>query len=124
LVGFSDHINLLIMFEVVLATSYANTKTGCKIPEEGACPFYLKWGHVSVRAVNHNGLSNSSQISQLRAKYLPAITAWTSFNPHLYSTSHCQHALQKWYLNTIDGFHSIFHHRNWRAKVSCDVDIN
>ena len=23
-----------------------------------------------------------------------------------------------------DGFHSIFHHRNWRAKVSCDVDIN
>ena len=21
-------------------------------------------------------------------------------------------------------FHSIFHHRNWRAKVSCDVDIN
>jgi len=24
----------------------------------------------------------------------------------------------------IDGFHSIFHHRNWRAKVSCDVDIN
>jgi len=24
----------------------------------------------------------------------------------------------------IDGFHSIFHHRNWRAKVSCDADIN
>jgi len=24
----------------------------------------------------------------------------------------------------IDGFHSIFHHRNWRAKVTCDVDIN
>ena len=24
----------------------------------------------------------------------------------------------------IDGFHSIFHHGNWRAKVSCDVDIN
>jgi len=24
----------------------------------------------------------------------------------------------------IDGFHSIFHHRNWRAKVSCNVDIN
>ena len=24
----------------------------------------------------------------------------------------------------IDEFHSIFHHRNWRAKVSCDVDIN
>jgi len=24
----------------------------------------------------------------------------------------------------IDGFHSVFHHRNWRAKVSCDVDIN
>jgi len=23
----------------------------------------------------------------------------------------------------IDGFHSIFHHRNRRAKVSCDVDI-
>ena len=24
----------------------------------------------------------------------------------------------------IDGFHSIFYHRNWRANVSCDVDIN
>ena len=24
----------------------------------------------------------------------------------------------------IYGFHSIFHHRNWRAKVSCDVDIS
>jgi len=24
----------------------------------------------------------------------------------------------------IDGFHSILHHRNWRAKASCDVDIN
>ena len=24
----------------------------------------------------------------------------------------------------IDGFHSTFHHRNWRAKGSCDVDIN
>ena len=24
----------------------------------------------------------------------------------------------------IDGSHSIFHHRNWRAEVSCDVDIN
>jgi len=24
----------------------------------------------------------------------------------------------------MDEFHSIFHHRNWRAKVSCDVDIN
>jgi len=24
----------------------------------------------------------------------------------------------------IDRFHSIFHHRNWRAKASCDVDIN
>jgi len=24
----------------------------------------------------------------------------------------------------LDGFQSIFHHRNWRAKVSCDVDVN
>jgi len=24
----------------------------------------------------------------------------------------------------IDNFNSIFHHRNWRAKVSCDVDID
>ena len=24
----------------------------------------------------------------------------------------------------IDGFHSIFHHRNWRAKGSCDVDFD
>ena len=24
----------------------------------------------------------------------------------------------------IDRFHSIFHHGNWRATVSCDVDIN
>jgi len=33
-----------------------------------------------------------------------------------------------WYLCVrtvaIDGFHSICHHRNWMAKVSCDVDIN
>ena len=28
------------------------------------------------------------------------------------------------YSQSIDGFHSILHHRNWRAKVSCDVDIN
>jgi len=26
--------------------------------------------------------------------------------------------------SSIDGFHSIFHHRNWRAKMSCNVDIN
>jgi len=24
----------------------------------------------------------------------------------------------------IDGFHSVFHHRNWRAKGSCDMDID
>ena len=24
----------------------------------------------------------------------------------------------------IDRFHSIFHHRNWRAKGSCDVDVD
>jgi len=24
----------------------------------------------------------------------------------------------------IDRFNSVFHHRNWRVKVSCDVDIN
>ena len=29
----------------------------------------------------------------------------------------------QWSLS-IDGFHSIFHHRNWRAKISCDVDID
>ena len=27
-------------------------------------------------------------------------------------------------LIAIDRFHSIFHLRNWRAKVSCDMDIN
>ena len=27
-------------------------------------------------------------------------------------------------LQLTDGFDSIFYHRNWRAKVSCDVDIN
>ena len=30
----------------------------------------------------------------------------------------------QWTNRGIDGFHSIFHHRNWRAKVSCDVDID
>jgi len=27
-------------------------------------------------------------------------------------------------VSAIDRFHSIFHHRNWRAKGSCDVDID
>jgi len=26
--------------------------------------------------------------------------------------------------NQYIGFHSIFRHRNWTVKVSCDVDIN
>ena len=29
-----------------------------------------------------------------------------------------------YYSHSIDRFHSIFQHRNWSAKVSCDVDIN
>jgi len=28
------------------------------------------------------------------------------------------------YCRLADRFHTIFHHRNWRAKVSCDVDIS
>jgi len=42
-----------------------------------------------------------------------------------------QQTLQERYLCTcththtscIDGFHNLFHHGNWKAKVSCDVDI-
>ena len=32
----------------------------------------------------------------------------------------CETSVQGEY---IDGFHSIFHHQNWRAKISCDAII-